>query len=98
MSLEAYFAGGFAALASLLLSIAVWQLRALGRVQNTHGEKLVRIETVLTGPTGDNGAIGNLRELERWRREIEEYSLPRRLAEIERRSDLPGRRLGDLVL
>ena len=56
--METYLAAGFGGLASVLLGIAVSQLRSQGKTQSEQGRQLVRIETVLTGADGTNGVTG----------------------------------------
>lgn len=38
-------------------------LRGISTVQTTQGERLVRIETTLTGATGDNGLVGEVKQV-----------------------------------
>lgn len=44
---------------SLVVAGIIWVGAKLTRI----GERLVRIETVLTGPTGDNGIVSEVRSL-----------------------------------
>lgn len=91
-SLLNYVVAGFGALASILLSIAIVQLRTQGKTQGDHGKKLVRIETLLTGANGDNGLNGDVRDLKDWRQAFELEALPRRIGELERRHGPDDRR------
>lgn len=44
---------------------------------------LVRIETLLTGANGDNGLVGDVKDLRTWRRDVEDQALPRRIESLE---------------
>lgn len=83
--METYLAAGFGGLASLLLTIAVAQLRSQGKTQTEQGQRLIRIETVLTGADGTNGLNGDVKQLKEWRQEVDEHALPRRVTALERR-------------
>lgn len=63
---------------------------AIGLLLNQRAQ-LVRIETLL----GDSsyGVVRDVRELQTWRRELEEHALPRRLDELERRHGPDDRRV-----
>lgn len=53
---------------------------------------LVRIETLLTGANGDNGLVGDIKQLKEWRQDVDGEGLPRRVLEIERRHGPDDRR------
>ena len=44
---------------------------------------LVRIETILTGAKGENGLVGNVKQLNQWRQDLEQQALDRRLESLE---------------
>ena len=51
------------ALVVICAGILTTQIRAMAAKQTDHGEKLVRIETTLTGQAGDNGLVGDMRQV-----------------------------------
>ena len=74
------------ALALLIAGYLVTLLRGLKASQESHSEKLVRIETLLTVANGRTG------KLEKWREELDEEAIPRRMIELERRHGPDDRR------
>ena len=72
------------ALTAAVLSVfaLLWNVRS----------QLIRIETLLTGANGDNGLVGDMRDLKTWRQDLDEYAIPHRLRELERRHGPPDRR------
>ena len=93
--MEPYFLMSLSAIGVLLVGIGSYVASSLSGIKTTQGkqgEKLVRIETVLLGPEGTNGMNGDVKELTAWRREQDEHGLPRRVADLERRTGLADRR------
>lgn len=65
-----------------------------------HGEAFVRLETILTGATGNNGVVGDVKMLRERSHTLGEklQGIVFRVAVLEdRRGDEPGRRVGDLA-